>query len=82
LIYGEAHEHSELTRQIYGEKLPQRILPNARTVVHVVQHLRDFGRFDLNKRDVGCQREGRILVAQEDIPHEIQERHFQLQQSF
>jgi hypothetical protein len=61
-------------------RLPQRILPSARTFVNVVQHLRHFGRFEINKRDLGPQREDRILVAEEDIPHEIQERHFQ--QSF
>jgi hypothetical protein len=33
----------------------------------------------MNKPDLGRQREDRILVA-EDIPHEIQEPHFQ--QSF
>jgi hypothetical protein len=42
-----------------------------------VQHLRDFGRFEMNKRNLGRQREDRILVAEEDIPREIQERHFQ-----
>jgi hypothetical protein len=47
-----------------------KILYNARTFVHVVQYLRDFGRFEMNKRD-------RILVAEKDVPHEIQERHFQ-----
>jgi hypothetical protein len=31
-------------------------------------------------RDLGRQREDRVLVREEDIPHEIQERHFQ--QSF
>jgi hypothetical protein len=40
LIYGEARGHLELAWQIYGEKFPQRILPNARTFVNVVQHLR------------------------------------------
>jgi hypothetical protein len=45
LIYGEARGHLELARKIYGERLPQRILPNARTFINVVQHLRDFGRF-------------------------------------
>jgi hypothetical protein len=79
LIYGEAREHSELARQIYGERFPQRILPNARTFVNVVQHLRDFGRFEMNKCDLG-RREDRILVPERQIPHEIQERHFQ--QSF
>jgi hypothetical protein len=34
----------------------------------------------MNKRDLGRQREDRILVVEEDIPHEIQGRHFQ--QSF
>jgi hypothetical protein len=41
---------------------PEKILPNARTFVNVVQHLHDFGRFEMNKR---CQRD-RILVAEED----------------
>jgi hypothetical protein len=45
-----------------------------------VQHLRDFERFEMNKRDLGRQREDRILVEKEKIPHRIKERHFQ--QSF
>jgi hypothetical protein len=72
LIYCEACGHSELARQIYGEKFLQRILTNARTFVNVVQHLRDFGRFEMNKRDLGRQREDRILVAEEEILHEIE----------
>jgi hypothetical protein len=51
--------------------LPQRILPNARTFLNVVQHLPDFGRFEINKRDFGRQREGHISVA-EEILHEIE----------
>jgi hypothetical protein len=31
----------------------------------------------MNKCDLARQRKDRILVAEEDIPHEIQERHFQ-----
>jgi hypothetical protein len=54
-----------MNRKIYGEMFPQRILPNARTFVNVVQHLRDFGRFEMNKHDLGCQREDRILVVEE-----------------
>jgi hypothetical protein len=80
LIYGESRRQSELVLQMYGEKLPQRILPNALTFVNVAQHLHDFRRIEMNKRDLGRQREGRILVAEEDNPHEIQERHFE--QSF
>jgi hypothetical protein len=71
LIYGEVCCHSELPRQIYNEKFPQRILSSARTFVNVVQHLRDFGRYEMNKRDLGRQREDRILVAEEEILHEI-----------
>jgi hypothetical protein len=40
--------------------------------VNVVQHLRDFGRFKMNKRDLGRQREGRILITEEEIRHEIE----------
>jgi hypothetical protein len=36
-----------------------------------VLHLRDFGHFEMNKRDLGRQREDRILVAEEEILHEI-----------
>jgi hypothetical protein len=48
LIYGVARGLSELTRQIYGERFLQGILPNARTFVNVVQHLRE-----MNKRYLG-----------------------------
>jgi hypothetical protein len=57
LIYGEARGRSELAWQIYGERFPQRILPNALTFVNVVQHLRNFGRFEMNKRDLGRQQQ-------------------------
>jgi hypothetical protein len=33
LIYGETRGHSELARQLYEERFPQRVLPNARTFV-------------------------------------------------
>jgi hypothetical protein len=36
-----------------------------------VHHLRDFGRLQMNKRDLGRQRKDRILVA-EEILHEIE----------
>jgi hypothetical protein len=60
LIYDEARGRSELALEIYGERFPQRIVSNTRTFVNVVQHLRDFGRFEMNKRDLGRQREDRI----------------------
>jgi hypothetical protein len=71
-IYSKACGHSELARQIYGERLPQRILPNARTFVNVVQHLRDFERFEINKCDLDGQRKDCILVAEEDFLHETE----------
>jgi hypothetical protein len=40
------------------------LLPNARTFVNVVQHLRDFARFEMNL--------DRILIAEEEILHEIE----------
>jgi hypothetical protein len=64
LIYGKAHRHSELARQISGKRFPQKTLPNAGTFVKVVQHLRDF---EMNKRDLGRQRDARIFVAEEDL---------------
>jgi hypothetical protein len=76
LIYGETRGHSELALQIYASKDTSE----STNFCKRVQHLRDFRRFDMNKRDLGRRREDRILVAEEGIPHEIQERHFQ--QSF
>jgi hypothetical protein len=57
---------------------PQKIVANARTIVNVVQHLRDFGHFEMNKRDLGRQRKDRILVAEEEILHEIETSHEQV----
>jgi hypothetical protein len=37
-----------------------------------VQRLHDFGRFEMNKRDLGRQRQDQILVAQEEILDEIE----------
>jgi hypothetical protein len=59
-------------RASYGERFPQKILPYARTFVNVVQHLRDFGRFEMNTRDLGRERDDRILVVEEEILHEIE----------
>jgi hypothetical protein len=39
--------------------------------VNVVQHHRDFGRFEMTKRDLARQGEDRILGA-EEILHEIE----------
>jgi hypothetical protein len=43
LIYGETRGHSV-------KSFLERILPSERTFVNVVQHLRDFGRFEMNNR--------------------------------
>jgi hypothetical protein len=43
-----------------------------------VQHFRDFGRFEMNKRDLGRQREDRKLVAEQEILHEIKTCHEQV----
>jgi hypothetical protein len=50
LMYGEARRYPDLGEQSYGEKFPQKLLPNAQTFVNVVQHLRTFGRFEMNKQ--------------------------------
>jgi hypothetical protein len=62
----------ELTRQTYDEKFPEGILPNARTFVNFVQRLRDFNRFEMNKRDLDRQGKDGILVAEEEILPEIE----------
>jgi hypothetical protein len=67
-----------MNRKIYGEMFPQRIFLNARTFVNVVQHLRNWGRFEMNKHDLGCQREDRILVVEEEFLHEIETSHKQV----
>jgi hypothetical protein len=37
-----------------------------------VQNIHDFGRFEMNKGDLGRQREDGILDAEEEIRHEIE----------
>jgi hypothetical protein len=44
--------------------------PMHETFVNVVQHLRDFGCYEIKKRDLGRQREDRILVAELEILHD------------
>jgi hypothetical protein len=66
---------SEQAREIYDERFPQRMLSNARTLVNVGQHLRDFGCFEMNERDLGRQREDGVSVAEEEILHEIENQH-------
>jgi hypothetical protein len=78
LIYGEARGHSELARKFCGERFTQSILPNARTFINVVQHLRDFGRFEMNKRDLGLQREDRILVPEKEFLTKLKTNHEQV----
>jgi hypothetical protein len=76
LVYGEARGHTELVRQIYGERFPQRIFSNSGSFVNVVQHRRGFGRLEtsleMNKRDLGRPQEDRIFVAKDEILHEIE----------
>jgi hypothetical protein len=72
LVYGEARGHSELARQIYGERFPQRILSNARNLYKRCAASSRFRAFEMKKRDLGRQREGRILVVEEEILHEIE----------
>jgi hypothetical protein len=43
------------------------MLPNALTFVNVVQHLRNFGRFEMNKRDLSRQREEGILLQKNKL---------------
>jgi hypothetical protein len=40
--------------------------------VNVIHYLRDFGSFNMNKRDLGRQEEDRIFAAEEEILHEIE----------
>jgi hypothetical protein len=78
LINGEARGHSELARQIYGEKFPQSASKHTFQCTNLCKRCATSSRFrafEMNERDLGRQR-GRILVAKDDI----QERHFQ--QSF
>jgi hypothetical protein len=60
LIYGE---HSELAREILDTS----------QCTNLAQRVRDFGRFEMNKCDLGRQREDRILAAEEGIPYETHE---------
>jgi hypothetical protein len=49
LIYGETRGH--LVKSFFEGYFPVK-----RIFVNVVQHLRDFGRFEMNNRDLGRQK--------------------------
>jgi hypothetical protein len=72
-----ARGHSELTRQINGKMFPQRILPNARTFVNIIQHLRDF-RVSKPINDLGRQREFRVLVTEKKFFTKLKISHEQV----
>jgi hypothetical protein len=63
LIYGEARGHSELARQIYGERFLQRTLWQCTNLYKRCAASSRFRAFEMKKR----QRGGRILVVEEEI---------------
>jgi hypothetical protein len=53
-------------RHIYQEQFPNRRIPNIRTIVRVVQHLRDHGFYKAQTQDRGAKMKQDIWSNVED----------------
>jgi hypothetical protein len=53
---------------IYQEQFPNHRIPNIRTIVRIVQHLRDGGSYKHQTQDRGVQRPRRVANMEEDLP--------------
>jgi hypothetical protein len=69
---GTFYKNNELTnavqaRHMYQEQFPNRRIPNIRTIVRVVQHLRDHVFYKPQTQDRGGQRPDRVAKMRQDI---------------
>lgn len=71
--YGKANGNGHLAQRIYEETYPGRQIPHHTTFASVFQRLRDTGKFEVNRRDTGRDREVRTPEFEEAILEIIDE---------
>ncbi|KAJ8910719.1 hypothetical protein NQ315_005893 [Exocentrus adspersus] len=68
LVYGEAHQNSELASRMYAQRFPTRFTPAPRRFVTLIQRARDSGNLQPNRgRDGGRNSPDRIIHAEDQI---------------
>lgn len=72
LLYGECNYSARNTRATYADRYPNRRQPNERTIVQLVQRLRNKGTLLPSYEGRGCQRPNRILLDEERILESIE----------
>ncbi|KAJ8942435.1 hypothetical protein NQ318_006238 [Aromia moschata] len=67
LVYGFCEGNARLCVRVYGERFPNRRLPNHTTFTAVVRRLRETGRFAARTADYGRNRFVRTADVEEEI---------------
>ncbi|KAJ8943144.1 hypothetical protein NQ318_022885 [Aromia moschata] len=67
LVYGFCEGNVHLSVRVYGERFPNRRLPNHTTFTAVVRRLREIGRFAARTADYGRDRFVRTADVEEEI---------------
>ncbi|KAJ8944120.1 hypothetical protein NQ318_013302 [Aromia moschata] len=67
LVYGFCEDNARLSVRVYGERFPNRRLPNHTTFTAVVRRLRETGRFAARTSDYGRNRFVRTADVEEEI---------------
>ncbi|RZB38817.1 hypothetical protein BDFB_000275 [Asbolus verrucosus] len=79
LLYGEAGGNVQLARDLWTERFPNRRVPQGRTFISTVQHLRNHGTFNLREHILNrVEKEPGIstgrFAAEVGVPHFIVHR--------
>jgi hypothetical protein len=74
LAYGQAGQNAVQAQHIYQKRFPDRRTTNIRTIVRIVQDLRDHGSYKPQTQDRGVQRPRRVANIEEDILSSVEDQ--------
>ncbi|GFY45752.1 uncharacterized protein TNIN_289811 [Trichonephila inaurata madagascariensis] len=72
-IYGVGDGNALVSRRLYGERFPSRILPNRKTLERLHQRLRETGSFFSEIHDIGHTRSVRTPELEKHALREFEE---------